>query len=118
MGFQFNHVGGGTKTRRPIALEMVYDGSCHEPECELADEDNENQFTTITLEALQDHIARENDTLEQQAEFSDKDIIVRMRYESCANLTIIDTPGVQSGQCYIISLSFCFVEALNATAHT
>jgi hypothetical protein len=24
MGFQFNHVGGGTKTRRPIAINMKY----------------------------------------------------------------------------------------------
>jgi len=24
MGFQFNHVGGGTKTRRPITLHMTY----------------------------------------------------------------------------------------------
>ena len=26
MGFQFNHVGGGTKTRRPVALNMKYVG--------------------------------------------------------------------------------------------
>ncbi|KAG2246777.1 hypothetical protein Bca52824_086405 [Brassica carinata] len=28
MGFQFNHVGGGTKTRRPITLHMKYDPQC------------------------------------------------------------------------------------------
>lgn len=35
MGFQFNHVGGGTKTRRPIALHMTYDPSCEIPRCRL-----------------------------------------------------------------------------------
>ena len=28
MGFQFNQVGGGTKTRRPVALRMQYNPSC------------------------------------------------------------------------------------------
>ena len=35
MGFQFNHVGGGTKTRRPIAINMKYSALCHEPRCYL-----------------------------------------------------------------------------------
>lgn len=35
MGFQFNHVGGGTKTRRPIAINMKYNAMCHEPRCYL-----------------------------------------------------------------------------------
>ena len=94
MGFQFNHVGGGTKTRRPISLEMVFDGDCHEPQCELADENDDNEFNPLSLEALHDHIQQENDSLEAQRTFSERDIIVRMRYEFCANLTIIDTPGV------------------------
>ena len=111
MGFQFNHVGGGTKTRRPIALEMVYDGSCHEPQCQLADESNDNQFQEISLEALQDHIADENDALEQEATFSGNDIIVRIRYEFCANLTIIDTPGVHSTPHRIMCLLSCFLVA-------
>ena len=33
MGFQFNHVGGGTKTRRPIAINMKYNATCVEPRC-------------------------------------------------------------------------------------
>ena len=33
MGFQFNHVGGGTKTRRPIALQMQYHPDKEEPAC-------------------------------------------------------------------------------------
>ena len=28
MGFQFNSVGGGTKTRRPIAIHMKYNAAC------------------------------------------------------------------------------------------
>lgn len=35
MGFQFNHVGGGTKTRRPITLHMTYNPSCSLPLCRL-----------------------------------------------------------------------------------
>lgn len=35
MGFQFNHVGGGTKTRRPITLHMKYDPDCESPLCYL-----------------------------------------------------------------------------------
>lgn len=35
MGFQFNQVGGGTKTRRPIALKMQYNPSCEIPSCFL-----------------------------------------------------------------------------------
>jgi hypothetical protein len=35
MGFQFNHVGGGTKTRRPITLHMKYDPFCELPRCRL-----------------------------------------------------------------------------------
>ena len=35
MGFQFNQVGGGTKTRRPIALRMQYNPECDQPRCHL-----------------------------------------------------------------------------------
>ncbi|GMP39117.1 hypothetical protein CsSME_00010082 [Camellia sinensis var. sinensis] len=35
MGFQFNHVGGGTKTRRPITLHMKYNPDSHSPLCHL-----------------------------------------------------------------------------------
>lgn len=35
MGFQFNQVGGGTKTRRPVALKMQYNPSCTSPMCFL-----------------------------------------------------------------------------------
>jgi hypothetical protein len=35
MGFQFNHVGGGTKTRRPVALHLRFNPRCDEPQCRL-----------------------------------------------------------------------------------
>lgn len=35
MGFQFNHVGGGTKTRRPVALHLRFNPRCHVPRCRL-----------------------------------------------------------------------------------
>ena len=35
MGFQFNEVGGGTKTRRPISLQMQYNPNCTVPKCFL-----------------------------------------------------------------------------------
>ncbi|XP_020253126.1 dynamin-like protein ARC5 isoform X3 [Asparagus officinalis] len=41
MGFQFNHVGGGTKTRRPITLHMTYNPSCSLPRCCLVSGDGD-----------------------------------------------------------------------------
>ena len=51
MGFQFNHVGGGTKTRRPITLHMKYNAACVQPNCFLITEDYGEQ--EVTLEELQ-----------------------------------------------------------------
>ena len=51
MGFQFNHVGGGTKTRKPIALQMQYDPTCEEPTCYLATGDGEQRVTLRLLPA-------------------------------------------------------------------
>ena len=39
MGFQFNQVGGGTKTRRPVALRMQYNPKCTTPQCFLQGDD-------------------------------------------------------------------------------
>jgi hypothetical protein len=51
MGFQFNHVGGGTKTRRPITLHMKYNSACVQPNCYLiTDEFGEQE---ASLEELQ-----------------------------------------------------------------
>ena len=51
MGFQFNHVGGGTKTRRPIALHMTYNAACVQPHCFLVNEQGRDEEKT--LEELQ-----------------------------------------------------------------
>lgn len=50
-GFQFNHVGGGTKTRRPITLHMKYNSSAVQPTCFLLTEDCGEQ--EVSLEELQ-----------------------------------------------------------------
>lgn len=43
MGFQFNQVGGGTKTRRPVALRMQYNPSCTTPMCFLTLENGKEE---------------------------------------------------------------------------
>lgn len=47
MGFQFNHVGGGTKTRRPITLHMKYDASAVQPNCCLVTDDDGDKEVTL-----------------------------------------------------------------------
>ncbi|KAK3268569.1 hypothetical protein CYMTET_22934 [Cymbomonas tetramitiformis] len=97
MGFQFNHVGGGTKTRRPISINMKYNAACTEPRCFLITDDAGNGERELTLYELQDHIEAENRRLEQEAEqFWAKEIVVKIEYKYCPNLTIIDTPGLIS----------------------
>jgi hypothetical protein len=51
MGFQFNHVGGGTKTRRPIALHMRYNPAAATPICHLMPEAGCER--EVTLQQLQ-----------------------------------------------------------------
>ncbi|KAJ7560352.1 hypothetical protein O6H91_04G126000 [Diphasiastrum complanatum] len=95
MGFQFNHVGGGTKTRRPITLHMKYNAACLEPTCFLVTDDIPPREEEQTLEALQAYIESENMRLEREAcQFLAKEIIVKIEYKYCPNLTIIDTPGL------------------------
>jgi len=95
MGFQFNHVGGGTKTRRPITLHMKYNSACIEPHCFLIMEGAVE--TEVTLEELQEYIESENRRLEAEHDkFWAKEIVVRIEYKYCPNLTIIDTPGLIS----------------------
>ena len=48
MGFQFNQVGGGTKTRRPIALHMQYNASCDEPRCFITLENGVEEQRSMT----------------------------------------------------------------------
>lgn len=42
---------------------------------------------------LQDHIAQENQRLDLEQAFWAKEIVVKIQYKYCPNLTIIDTPG-------------------------
>jgi len=94
MGFQFNSVGGGTKTRRPITLHMKYNPSCVQPACYLVTE--ELQEREMGLEELQDYIEAENSRLEVEEKFLSKEIVVKIEYKYSPNLTIIDTPGLIS----------------------
>ena len=94
MGFQFNHVGGGTKTRRPITLHMKYNSSCVQPVCYLASDGEGGGDVEMTLEELQEYIEAENARLEREAQFWAKEVVVRIEYKYCPNLTIIDTPGL------------------------
>ena len=96
MGFQFNHVGGGTKTRRPIAINMKYNPTAVEPRCFLIKDDNLGREEELSLGELQSHIESENRRLEQENGFWAKDIVVKIEYKYCPNLTIIDTPGLIS----------------------
>lgn len=47
MGFQFNQVGGGTKTRRPVALRMQYNPDCLTPVCFLTQENGREQERSL-----------------------------------------------------------------------
>ncbi|KAM1225706.1 hypothetical protein ACFX13_045142 [Malus domestica] len=97
MGFQFNHVGGGTKTRRPITLHMKYDPHAHSPVCRLLlpSDSNSDYEKPLSLQEIQAYIEAENMRLEKEpCLFSSKEIIIRVEYKYCPNLTIIDTPGL------------------------
>ncbi|KAK3139464.1 hypothetical protein QOZ80_5AG0383680 [Eleusine coracana subsp. coracana] len=104
MGFQFNHVGGGTKTRRPVALHLRFNPRCDEPQCRLlagpgdsADGDDDAWVAgrPMPLADIQAYIEAENLRLENDpCQFSEKEIIIKIEYKHCPNLTIIDTPGL------------------------
>lgn len=49
MGFQFNHVGGGTKTRRPITLHMKYHPHRESPLCYLLSDSDSDSDAHPTL---------------------------------------------------------------------
>ncbi|XP_055809059.1 dynamin-like protein ARC5 isoform X2 [Solanum dulcamara] len=95
MGFQFNHVGGGTKTRRPITLHMKYNPDCDTPLCHLLSDSDPSVSHEKSLQDIQAYIEAENMRLEKETcQFSAKEIIIRIEYKYCPNLTIIDTPGL------------------------
>ncbi|KAJ4819052.1 hypothetical protein LUZ62_031618 [Rhynchospora pubera] len=96
MGFQFNHVGGGTKTRRPVELRLRYNPDCREaPYCRLVSDSEPRVSTPMPLADIQAYIEAENMRLESDpCQFSDKEIVINVEYKYCPNLTIIDTPGL------------------------
>ncbi|KAM4088283.1 hypothetical protein ACB094_07G059300 [Castanea mollissima] len=95
MGFQFNHVGGGTKTRRPITLHMKYNPLCTLPLCRLVSDSDSTLADEKSLQQIQAYIEAENMRLERDpCQFSTKEIIIKVEYKYCPNLTIIDTPGL------------------------
>ncbi|KAF3435179.1 hypothetical protein FNV43_RR22266 [Rhamnella rubrinervis] len=95
MGFQFNHVGGGTKTRRPITLHMKYNPDRDTPLCRLVSDADPIVAHEKSLQEIQAYIEAENMRLESEpCQFSAREIIIRVEYKYCPNLTIIDTPGL------------------------
>lgn len=94
MGFQFNQVGGGTKTRRPIALRMQYNPRCAQPKCFLQGEDGIERAKSLA--EIQEYINSENSRLERDPVrcFDPREINVRMEYKYCPNMILIDTPGL------------------------
>ncbi len=42
---------------------------------------------------VQEYIENENARLDREAQFWSKEIVVKIEYKFCPNLTIIDTPG-------------------------
>ena len=58
MGFQFNQVGGGTKTRRPVALRMQYNPTCSTPLCYLTLENGkEEQRSLADIQVIIENIS-------------------------------------------------------------
>ena len=94
MGFQFNQVGGGTKTRRPIALRMQYNPNCAQPKCFLQDDDGVERQKSLS--EIQKYVEMENKRLERDPVrcFDAREINIRMEYKYCPNMILIDTPGL------------------------
>ena len=94
MGFQFNQVGGGTKTRRPVALRMQYNPSCTSPLCFLTMENGKEEQRSLA--DIQAYIEAENKRLERDPSrcFDSREINIRMEYKYCPNMIVIDTPGM------------------------
>ncbi len=94
MGFQFNQVGGGTKTRRPIALRMQYNPNCLTPLCFLTLENGKEEQRSLA--DIQAYIEDENKRLERDPSrsFDPREINIRMEYRYCPNMIVIDTPGL------------------------
>ena len=96
IGFQFNQVGGGTKTRRPVALKMQYNPKYDKPVCYLQGDDGKER--PASLGEIQRYIESENSRLEKDKVrcFDSREINIRMEYKECPNMILIDTPGLIS----------------------
>ena len=96
MGFQFNQVGGGTKTRRPVALRMQYNPKCKVPKWFLVGDDGKER--PMSLQDVQSYIEKENRRLarDPKRSFDPREINIRMEYKHCPNMILIDTPGLIS----------------------
>jgi predicted ATPase len=83
MGFQFNQVGGGTKTRRPVALRMQYNPTCTQPRCFLTLENGKEEQRSLV--DIQQYIEEENKRLEKDSTrcFDQREINIRMEYKYC-----------------------------------
>lgn len=94
MGYQFSEVGGGTKTRRPVALRMQYNPQCRQPRWYLVGEDGIER--EMSLPDIQAYIEKENKRLERDPirSFESREINMRMEYKHCPNMILIDTPGL------------------------
>ena len=94
MGFQFNNVGGGTKTRRPIALHMKYNAACSQPVCYLTNDAGLEE--RMSLDEIQEYITKENARLEADPTrcFDHREICIRVEYRYCPNMVMVDTPGL------------------------
>jgi GTPase SAR1 family protein len=94
MGFQFNQVGGGTKTRRPVALRMQYNPACSVPLCFLTLENGKEEQRSLA--DIQAYIEAENKRLENDPTrcFDSREINIRVEYRYCPNMIVIDTPGM------------------------
>lgn len=57
---------------------------------------NLNSNLNLVVVLLQDYIESENARLDHEGQFWSKEIVVRIEYKYCPNLTIIDTPGLIS----------------------
>ncbi len=87
-------MGGGTKTRRPIALRMQYNPQCAHPKCFLQGDDGVER--PKSLSEIQEYIEAENTRLERDPvrSFDSREINIRMEYKYCPNMILIDTPGL------------------------
>eukprot|EP01127_Copromyxa_protea_P016077 TRINITY_DN4719_c0_g1_i5.p1 TRINITY_DN4719_c0_g1~~TRINITY_DN4719_c0_g1_i5.p1 ORF type:complete len:420 (-),score=58.56 TRINITY_DN4719_c0_g1_i5:1350-2609(-) len=105
LGFQFNLVDTNIGTRRPLVLQMVNDPSRRDARCRFRHEsvvgETEDSFEEreIPVSALSSEIIRRTESIAGRDKnmVSSKPIFLRVEFNGCANLTIIDTPGFRLG---------------------